>query len=73
MSKKALKSMSDAELREVCAANNHDDEEYCGACWALGAMGAGIPRSVAFGETKLKDHFSEEHIEKECAPKGRAG
>lgn len=57
--------LSPKELSQACTCDD-DNETYCDACFIAGALEAGIPRQVIFGQTKLSDHFSEEYIKAQC-------
>jgi hypothetical protein len=54
-------SINDLQRECVC-----EDEVMCEACQIIGALDAGIPRSVIAGKTKLSDHFSEGYIDHKC-------
>lgn len=61
-----FRNSTKAELREACTCSDDPENGACEACCILGALDAGIPRSVVFGEKKLNEVFSESYIDFKC-------
>lgn len=61
-----FEQMSLKEIQDCCScteAAKDGEEQACPACCFLGAIDAGIPRSVIIGKQRLTDVFSKEYID----------